>query len=262
MIGAQRLSASLRSALCLSLAASQCPRGAQRLSASLRSARGGRGRPAHSTVRCSTPFGITAVGTQLSGHVTQPSRSTCSTPFGITDVGTSADFRQHSDCTAVLNAFRHHCGRHTIGHWHEIGPRPKCSTPFGITAVGTSHGHRSCPACRRRCSTPFGITAVGTLRQSDSTGPCGDVLNAFRHHCGRHTDRRHRLTQVIARCSTPFGITAVVTAFPWNEAIATVDVLNAFRHHCGRHRMPCRRPIADLSRAQRLSASLRSAPSR
>ena len=63
---------------------------AQRLSASLRWARD-----------------VTAGGNQR--HVV------CSTPFGITEVGTIEDRRSTCDDDSVLNAFRHHRGGHVIG---------------------------------------------------------------------------------------------------------------------------------------------------
>ena len=60
----------------------------------------------------------------------------------------------------VLNAFRHHRGRHLNVAAFKLGTL-LCSTPFGITEVGT----RSALPDRCgtiRCSTPFGITEVGT----------------------------------------------------------------------------------------------------
>ena len=59
----------------------------------------------------------------------------------------------------VLNAFRHHRGRHLKEADFEPG--------------------------ENTCSTPFGITEVGTLRVGPVDGLLR-VLNAFRHHRGRH----------------------------------------------------------------------------
>ena len=69
-------------------------------------------KPRRGRVECSTPFGITEVGTIVMRftHLMYPLK--CSTPFGITEVGT----RQI---------------RQPLTDWE------KCSTPFGITEVGT-----------------------------------------------------------------------------------------------------------------------------
>ena len=226
--------------------------GAQRLSASQRSAP--EAEPETTLpFACSTPFGITEVGT--STHSRRPTPSgRCSTPFGITEVGTPR-------CIGNLPALR------------------MCSTPFGITEVGTSRS-----MWRRTshtwCSTPFGITEVGTRGEVSRNAPvnCAQrlsasqrsardhavrdarprgVLNAFRHHRGRHmcpsSNRsrqspvlnafrhhrgRHASSQCVSiatrRCSTPFGITEVGTR------------AKSFR-------------LLALSSAQRLSASQRSA---
>ena len=137
---------------------------------------------------CSTPFGITEVGT--GSHRGPPMESeACSTPFGITEVGTSAWQRERrykrmgaqrlsaSQRSAhfspfeelrvfrVLNAFRHHRGRHNAIPPPAIGFRVGCSTPFGITEVGT--GRIGLDRIENiGCSTPFGITEVGTAEGS------------------------------------------------------------------------------------------------
>ena len=227
---------------------------------------------------CSTPFGITEVGTRYLAAVLA-SLTVCSTPFGITEVGTlwppprapltasaqrlSASqrsalnrhrrrvsrksvlnaFRHHrgrhcirrrnlATHNPVLNAFRHHRGRHLQGVATATG-KPMCSTPFGITEVGTRPGQLLRPA-HPACSTPFGITEVGT-RRTGRHGRTGRVLNAFRHHRGRHGHlnagretesrvlnafRHHRgrhpsawpCSTTSLRCSTPFGITEVGTS--------------------------------------------------
>ncbi|SRR5579884_3217596 len=102
---AQRLSASLNSALTKFVGGVAWLGSAQRLSASLNSARSdsdifGRG------ARCSTPFGITEFGTVHPGLAVALGEL-CSTPFGITEFGTRGEKvpgRQED----VLNAFRHH----------------------------------------------------------------------------------------------------------------------------------------------------------
>ncbi len=132
----------------------------------------------------------------------------------------------------VLNAFRHHRGRHAMLRNGRQVPR-WCSTPFGITEVGT-HLAIDFQDRRQACSTPFGITEVGTrcaVKAPDNPA----VLNAFRHHRGRHGCRSCR-DRSISTCSTPFGITEVGTI----ERSMTTS--RSLRH-----------------RAQRLSASQRSA---
>ena len=84
--------------------------GAQRLSASQRSAPAGIGTCVLKLVRCSTPFGITEVGTSLRKEIHRTVIE-CSTPFGITEVGTIDHHRSTLNLN-VLNAFRHHRGRH------------------------------------------------------------------------------------------------------------------------------------------------------
>ena len=118
----------------------------------------------------------------------------------------------------VLNAFRHHCGRH-----HRTGntlrPRARmCSTPFGITVVGTCWQSAWRCASVSTCSTPFGVTVVGTIR------PFGIAWS------GPIVDRG-----VATMCSTPFGVTVVGTD-------------------------PSSSGITPTLSAQRLSASLWSAP--
>ncbi len=116
---------------------------------------------------------------------------------------------QYTASEEVLNALRHHRGRHkseTESRFRD----GRCSTPCGITEVGTS----------KRCR-------FAAWR---------DVLNALRHHRGRH----------------PTGVTAQADG---------QDVLNALRHHRGRHSTRPRRETATRC-AQRLAASQRSALSR
>ena len=85
----------------------------------------------------------------------------------------------------VLNAFRHHRGRHEQA-LAEIAAIHECSTPFGITEVGTpDQTGLFWPG--GTCSTPFGITEVGTAER-------GEAMTAKE------------------ACSTPFGITEVGTA--------------------------------------------------
>ena len=84
-----------------------------------------------------------------------------------------------------------------------------------------------------------------------------DVLNAFRHHRGRHV-RLSIMSERLRMCSTPFGITEVGTGVGLDLGRPATDVLNAFRHHRGRHADAARGRTPPAS-AQRLSASQRSA---
>ena len=282
-------------------------------------------------VGCSTPFGITEVGTiarttlepvagpcaqRLSASQRSARRAVirrygldaimCSTPFGITEVGTSLHVGMPSRRIRVLNAFRHHRGRHRGCPTRARRGRRGCSTPFGITEVGTL-SELAAKLERDRCSTPFGITEVGTEHVPGSTAVrCSAqrlsasqrsaratarsiatplisaqrlsasqrsarsaasvrqsaiaVLNAFRHHRGRHASARRRVESDASTCSTPFGITEVGTVEPQHRDHRArrcaqrlsasqrsalkrsmlrpcwrARVLNAFRHHRGRH---------------------------
>ncbi len=114
---AQRLAASQRSArraILLSLLDTAC---AQRLAASQRSARCLPSCSMDSTKMCSTPCGITEVGTPIifTGHSVP---AMCSTPCGITEVGTRPASVARTSSSV-------------------------CSTPCGITEVGTRSGTRS-----------------------------------------------------------------------------------------------------------------------
>ena len=235
-------------------------------------------REGSSPVLCSTPFGITVVGTRQPCRPWAEGTSRCAQRLSASLWSARPEMinscvrldgaqrlsaslwsahpgtRCRSDAGFVLNAFRHHCGRHFLRHGHQ-------------------------PACQL-CSTPFGITVVGTLTIPFIFMACC-VLNAFRHHCGRHILAVRRLGLDV-RCSTPFGITVVGTlrlrlrlreqsraqrlsASLWSARRARPRsrrkpiVLNAFRHHCGRHGFYVDR--ASRHGAQRLSASLWSARS-
>ena len=209
-VRAQRLSASQRSAH----DALNLPRrvhvSAQRLSASQRSAHfrtaddGARSVPVLNAFRHHR-------GRHSSLRRRDWSLRECSTPFGITEVGTQ-NARQFQARLQVLNAFRHHRGRHMIfPSFGCIGYR--CSTPFGITEVGTRAGARGYfgSACAQRLSA----SQRSAHRQHRLARPVMFVLNAFRHHRGRHRDRG--------------GARGGGSA-----------VLNAFRHHRGRHRRSLR----------------------
>ena len=177
--------------------------------------------------RCSTPFGITEVGTErlepgtpsipgaqrLSASLRSAPRRTaslrmadwrCSTPFGITEVGTDG---------RVESIRRRRCAQRLSASLRSARVEParvaalvRCSTPFGITEVGTMLARPSSDASGV-CSTPFGITEVGT-RQSQPSA------------CDR-----------LRECSTPFGITEVGTRYCVRLLHRESIVLNAFRHH-------------------------------
>ena len=182
-----------------------------------------------SWIMCSTPFGITGFGTpNFFTGITK--YDACSTPFGITGFGTWTCLRDYSnaDCAQrlsasldsahqrrgsdnqqgpVLNAFRHHWIRHTVGL---TGPR-----------------------AGKVCSTPFGITGFGTVR-SPPRPAVAFVLNAFRHHWIRHIPEAG-VDNISLGCSTPFGITGFGTRSAEGIVLHSQGVLNAFRHHWIRH---------------------------
>ena len=115
--------------------------------------------------------------------------------------------RREQGPARVLNAFRHHGGRHTLRS--STSPRARsaqrlsasrrasrgslpawspdilsrCSTPFGITE-GVTTGIQFA-GLQVECSTPFGITEGATTSRPPRRSL--DVLNAFRHHGGRHS---------------------------------------------------------------------------
>ena len=60
----------------------------------------------------------------------------CSTPFGITEVGTRSRRDARRQPIGVLNAFRHHWIRHAQPRV-TADAASMCSTPFGITEFGT-----------------------------------------------------------------------------------------------------------------------------
>ena len=159
----------------------------------------------------------------------------------------------------VLNAFRHHRGRHSADPRVVSPDVVQCSTPFGITEVGTVMASRSSGleiigaqrlsasqrSARRRCRTVVRIAAI-------------DVLNAFRHHRGRHSTVGGSF----------LGHVVVLNAFRHHRGRHARParrgprrrVLNAFRHHRGRHSLRYEMRELVSPRAQRLSASQRSAP--
>src|SRR5205823_3466933 len=113
------------------------PLGAQRLSASQRSARSRRA-------------------------ITTSPPARCSTPFGITEVGTRAWPGRRRRYRMELNAFRHHRGRHgdlttTRGATILRAQRLSASQRSALNGDKT-------PFRTLKCSTPFGITEVGTAR--------------------------------------------------------------------------------------------------
>ena len=171
----------------------------------------------------------------------------CSTPFGITEVGTEPASRVALEHRQVLNAFRHHRGGHIAATSVTARCRLMCSTPFGITEVGITlrrHDRRrdrrgaqrlsasqrwarrsqlTSPDRSTMCSTPFGITEVGTLDElahRRAAVACAQRLSASQRWArpGSRPMRRDR-----AECSTPFGITEVGIAMAGSIASA-VDV--------------------------------------
>ena len=204
---------------------------AQRLTASQRSALGTVRLDRRRSVECSTPYGITEVGTSPAPRVGSPG-TRCSTPYGITEVGTRSEFASAHPASRVLNALRHHRGRHT-GRT-EYGPADSsCSTPYGITEVGTT-GRGARTAADRDVLNALRHHR-GRHRQVAVGRQLQRVLNALRHHRGRHTEGRGCTDRRPQECSTPYGITEVGTRAAWPQASCRREVLNALRHHRGRH---------------------------
>ena len=185
-------------------------------------------RAATSTIKCSTPSGITAIPTRALTDTQKDDTRVCSTPSGITAIpACSASPRRCAAASGaqrlpaswrfpqrrlvrglalrlVLNAFRHHGDSH-VGSQHPL-------------AILTG-----------QCSTPSGITAG----QGHCLHVSHHVLNAFRHHGDSHSAvSAARVSR--CRCSTPSGITAIPTSWPCQHAHDR-GVLNAFRHHGDSH---------------------------
>src|SRR6185312_3341260 len=108
----------------------------------------------------------------------------------------------------VLNAFRHHRGRHPEPAWPSVA-RSRC-------AQRLSASQRSAPEPADLTWTPP-VTSAQRLSASQRSAPLavvglaakrGFVLNAFRHHRGRH-NRLPKKSRGVCACSTPFGITEV-----------------------------------------------------
>ncbi len=185
----------------------------------------------HDDEWCSTPFGITEVGTKVlrgrgSGY-RRAQRLSASQRSALAKVGVEPM------ASAVLNAFRHHRGRHLTRTSATSQNYAKCSTPFGITEVGTDSAQVNFP----RNSTVLNAFRHHRGRHrfcSPVRREPGRVLNAFRHHRGRHSRIREQSGQF-------------------------ATVLNAFRHHRGRHSSCIGSSRDQWHRAQRLSASQRSA---
>ena len=155
--------------------------GAQRLSASQRSAPLISASAGRLRLRmCSTPFGITEVGTAVHS-VVELSRASAQR---LSASQRSARWhRGPADAGRPCGAQRLSASQRSAQHATANGASSAtCSTPFGITEVGTLQVPAS--RCERRstmCSTPFGITEVGTIRTVhaiESTGAGAQRLSA------------------------------------------------------------------------------------
>ena len=150
---------------------------------------------------CSTPFGITARGTDPETGDWKR-RKECSTPFGITARGT-VEARVARAMLYVLNAFRHH-GEGDVHGGAAQARHLTVLNAFRHHGEGDQAGS-DVTVRENECSTPFGITARGTAEKGKKRHD-QDVLNAFRHH----GEGDFSLSQCDCRGSA---------------------VLNAFRHH-------------------------------
>ena len=110
----------------------------------------------------------------------------------------------------VLNAFRHHRGRHRTA-----GVRTTASAGAQRLSASPRWSHPASSARRfdessaqRLSASPKWCTAI-----ADRRWRCRQrVLNAFRHHRSGHGFAGRRVRSAMSECSTPFGITEVVTA--------------------------------------------------
>ena len=225
---------------------------------------------------CSTPFGITEVGTSLPGGPTGPGVP-CSTPFGITEVGTLlAQTRR----LLSISAQRLSASKRSALILATPTSRQRTSAQRLSASQRSAPGETGGTAISGTCSTPFGITEVGTHSFPSSPASRG-VLNAFRHHRGRHTVYRKRIPLRVcaqrlsasqrsaryprstsprhqAACSTPFGITEVGTCSPSSAVAGTITCSTPFGiTEVGTSRK--RTAHRNDHGAQRLSASQRSA---
>ncbi len=158
----------------------------------------------------------------------------CSTPFGITEVGTwrRCFIRSVAGvCAQRLSASQRWALK---DNKDGLTKRQMCSTPFGITEVGTrrlplpflvdrcaqrlSASQRWAPVrgaphdSRRQVLNAFRHHRGGHELRPAEGHPVASVLNAFRHHRGGHAIAVARVGRRRAMCSTPFGITEVGTA--------------------------------------------------
>ena len=217
-------------------------------------------------------------GRHVTAGTTYDYRVKCSTPFGITEgVTRVSSLRQrHCRCAQRLSASRRaspgddgprRAGRHSAqrlsasrraSQEREITDIDlyECSTPFGITeGVTTTRGRRGGRSIRAQ--------RLSASRRASRLDPRGDdvhreVLNAFRHHGGRHP--AYSANDIVnIRCSTPFGITEGVTTrnSPPKSTAKGAQRLSASRRASPRPRPPS---PAISSSAQRLSASRRASP--
>ena len=225
--------------------------------------------------KCSTPFGIKEVGTSLVRSRSNPNLQ-CSTPFGIK--GSARSVGGPPVGGSVLNAFRHHRIGTTLAICASRQDAAVCSTPFGITEVGTLDRQ---PARTRVIGAQrLSASQRSAHRHGSRRRRAPAVLNAFRHHRGRHlsvaatvsvgawcaqrlsaSQRSARSTAARRRsaavCSTPFGIKEVGTR---RRSSMRADGASAQRLSASKdgHR-PGRRDRRRRAGAQRLSASKRSA---
>ena len=86
----------------------------------------------------------------------------CSTPLGITEVGTRARSATVRHCHGRAQRLSASLRLGTAAPSGRFACMPAvCSTPLGITELVTTRRH-SALTCATGCSTPLGITEVGT----------------------------------------------------------------------------------------------------
>ena len=157
-------------------------------------------------------------------------RVVCSTPFGITEVGIDLSLRRIPAGRAVLNAFRHHRGRHADAS-RQCRRRDACAQRLSASQRWALDVSRAAPASTR---------CAQRLSASQRSAHCTDPS---RHTCDRDCAQRLSASQrwahcqtiaasvAASMCSTPFGITEVGTSCDRDSCATSDRVLNAFRHH-------------------------------
>ncbi len=159
-------------------------------------------------LRCSTPFGITAVITPDRDGYEMSNR--CSTPFGITAVITPTIPRT---CPAL-----------------------NCAQRLSASLL-SSHVARVLLPLITGSAQRLSASLLSSLESGREDRSASLVLNAFRHHCCHHNTAAPAMTRPnnsAQRLSASLLSSPCATCNCFGES----RVLNAFRHHCCHHPDP------------------------